>query len=175
MDEPRRRTVQVLDTTALLAGLLEHGPASLVTVKDIIEEVRYGGIAPERLMTAVDSGLLEVKTPNPIYISKVRETAEKSGDLPGLSNADINLIAVALEEHERGYDVTLVSDDYSIQNTAIQLGLKVLGSIHPTIRRPLKWFFICAGCGFEASSSTLVCPRCGSTVVKTARRQGSGY
>ncbi len=173
MGEPRRKSVQVLDTTALLAGMLEHGPTSLVTVQDVIDEVRFGGIAPERMLTAVESGLIQVKKPKPSYLKRVCEAAERTGDLHALSKADVNLLAVALEEREEGCDVILVSDDYSIQNTGIELGLTVRSSIHPPIRRPLKWRYICSGCGLEPSPPADVCPRCGSAVVKKRARNES--
>ncbi|MEM4373400.1 MAG: NOB1 family endonuclease [Nitrososphaerota archaeon] len=171
MGEPRRRAVYVLDSTAILAGLLESGTSRLVTVRDVVDEVRYGGLAPERLATAIESGLVDVKTPSPSYIARVRDAAVRTGDVASLSKADISLIAAALEEAESGYNVTLVTDDYSVQNTAKHLGLQVHGSIHPTIRAPVQWFFRCGGCGMELDTAGETCPRCGSPLIKRVRRR----
>lgn len=57
------------------------------------------------------------------------ETAQKSGDLPVLSHADIEAIALALPK-----SATLVTDDYAMQNVAEYLGIKWLSVHHRGIR-----------------------------------------
>ncbi|GBC69356.1 tRNA(fMet)-specific endonuclease VapC [archaeon HR01] len=154
---------------ALLSGFVEYGPAELMTVSEVVDEVRYGGLAPERLMAAIESGLVVVREARPETVLKVLDAAAETGDRERLSKADIHLIALALEEHEKGSDVTIISDDYSIQNTASYMGLKVRGGVRPTIKKVVRWFSICVGCGYQSSSIVEKCPRCGGEMVRKSK------
>ena len=62
------------------------------------------------------------------------ETAQKSGDLPVLSHADIEAITLALQE-----SATLVTDGYAMQNVAEYLRIRWLSVHHRGIRERRPW------------------------------------
>ncbi|MEM4509064.1 MAG: ribonuclease VapC, partial [Archaeoglobaceae archaeon] len=75
----------------------------------------------------------------------------------------------ALDEKEKGNEVVLVTDDYSIQNVAMALGIEFESVIHPRISKGFKWVRICRGCGRKVESD--VCPICGGeTVIRKVKK-----
>ena len=81
-----------------------------------------------------------------------------------LSETDIRLIARALDEARSGKKPVLVTDDYSIQNVALLLGIEVETVIQPGISKAFKWIKVCRGCGRKVTEGD-VCPICGSEVI----------
>ena len=51
------------------------------------------------------------------WLKNAREIAAKSGDLPRLSDVDLDILALAL-----GLDLPLITDDYRLQNTMKNVG-----------------------------------------------------
>jgi len=165
MEHPKK--IYVLDTSAILSGQLEGGSGRYLTCQGVVEEVKFGNLGPERVEAAVNQGLLRVVSPSREALEEVSYKARLTGDLPSLSNTDVELLAVALDEKKSGHAVALVSDDYSIQNTAHMLKLQVFGTIHPGIRKPVQWSFRCEVCGSIYEPVVEYCPSCGGKVRKT--------
>jgi UPF0271 protein len=111
---------------------------------------------------ALKSGRLKIADPKGESVKKVVSKASETGDVSSLSKTDVDVIALALEKK-----TALLSDDYAIQNTARQLGLKVEFTAQDGIKKTVRWMRLCEGCGrrFEASK-TGVCPVCGSRLRK---------
>ncbi len=162
--------VYVLDTTAILAVQLEPGPAELLTVQEVVDEVVYGGLAPQRLATAIAKNIVKIKKPSKQSIEKVFEAARRTGDLPKLSKADINLLAAAMDMLSEGFKVVVLSDDYNLQNTALKLGLEVSGIARQPIRTLREWVQRCLICGKVFEQYFDSCPVCGGEVVRQSRR-----
>jgi UPF0271 protein len=72
---------------------------------------------------------------------------------------------------KNGYYVTVVSDDYSIQNVVKFSGLKFSPVMTRGISRTIRWFLYCSGCGkvFHDSNIT-VCDVCGTKLKRKMRR-----
>ncbi|MEM4287448.1 MAG: NOB1 family endonuclease [Candidatus Caldarchaeum sp.] len=168
------RKVYVLDTTAILATQLEPGAAELVTVQDVVEEVVYGGLAPQRLATALAKNVVRVRKPSKQSVEKVSSAAVATGDLPKLSKADINLLAAACDEQSEGKRVVVLSDDYSLQNTALTLGLEVAGIARMPVRSLRKWSGQCKVCGKVFDKLVKACPVCGGEVVRRVKAADRG-
>jgi rRNA maturation endonuclease Nob1 len=83
------RKVYVLDTTAILATQLEPGKAELVTVQEVVDEVVYGGLAPERLSMALSRKVLKLRKPSKQSVEEVSLKARERGELGRLSKTDI--------------------------------------------------------------------------------------
>jgi len=164
-----KRKIYVLDTTAFLASFVEGGAARLVTVQEVVDEVEYGGLAPQRLETALSKGVVEVLKPSKEAVEDVVAAARRCGDLAKLSQSDIQLLAVASMLSTEN-DVTIVSDDYSVQNTALHLGIKVMGVARQPIRHMIKWVLRCSYCGKVYEGSWKRCPECGGELVRIARK-----
>lgn len=88
---------------------------------------------------------------------KVKEEAGKTGDLGRLSPVDISVLALALDTGG-----TILSDDYSIQNTALSMGIPYRAVGTSGISRKFKWNYRCIGCGRWFKEKSEECPICGS-------------
>jgi len=167
MAEPEKKPrTYVLDTSAILAGRLEAGLGKYLTSRGVVDEVRFGNLALERLEAAIEQGSLSVAVPRPETLDKVMAAARETGDLSFLSTTDLELLAIALQESSEGRDVTLITDDYGIQNTAKALNIKFSGAAHPVIRRAVRWSFVCDSCKTSLPQPADKCPYCGNVVRK---------
>src|SRR5208283_1895094 len=167
------KRVIVLDTSAFLAGF---DPFSLseeqVTVPKVEEEIRKNSIILVRFKTALENGKLKVKAPSEESLNKVKASATKVGDSFLLSETDIQLLALALELKATGYTPQIVTDDYSIQNVATQLGMEFLALATFGIKRLLEWIRYCPACHREypANCSSKECLVCGTELKRKPRR-----
>ncbi|HDJ66193.1 MAG TPA: hypothetical protein ENF33_00550 [Nitrososphaeria archaeon] len=157
--------IKVLDSTALFLGFTERSGAKLVTCKEVLEEVKYGG-GELRAAAIRGGGLVKILEPNKDYVEKVREEASKVGE-HDLSETDIKLLALALQLSNEGVEASIVTSDYSIQNLAKILGLRVEPILHRGIKKVIKWITYCEICGWrgEAEPGT-PCPRCGARLKR---------
>ncbi|MGD0995810.1 MAG: ribonuclease VapC [Candidatus Bathyarchaeia archaeon] len=171
-DKPCKRVI-VLDTSAFLAGF---DPFSLseeqVTVPKVEEEIRKNSIILVRFKTALENGKLKVKAPSEKFLNKVKASASKVGDSFLLSETDIQLLALALELKAIGYTPQIVTDDYSIQNVATQLGMEFLALATFGIKRLLEWIRYCPACHREypANCSSKECLVCGTELKRKPSR-----
>ncbi|MCS6769565.1 MAG: NOB1 family endonuclease [Candidatus Caldarchaeum sp.] len=164
------RKVYALDTRAFLSVQLEPGPAELITVQEVVDEVLYGGLAPERLATALARQVVKLKKPSQSSVERVKVAAASTGDLPRLSKADVNLLAAAFDAFSEGASVVVLSDDYSLQNTALKLGLEVAGLARQPVKELREWISKCVVCGKVYGRAVGdVCPSCGGEVVRYVR------
>ena len=179
------KRVIVLDTSAFLAGFDPFSkrrqvpgfdPFSLseeqVTVPKVEEEIRKNSMILVRFKTALENGKLKVKAPSEEFLNKVKASASKVGDSFLLSETDIQLLALALELKATGYAPQIVTDDYSIQNVATQLGIEFLALATFGIKRLLEWIRYCPACHREypANCSSKECLVCGTELKRKPRR-----
>jgi UPF0271 protein len=125
-----------------------------------------------RFNTAVESGKIKIKSPSEEYCSKVKASAGKIGDSYLLSETDSQLLALALEYKVEGYDPQIVTDDYSIQNVATQMGIEFLALATFGIRRLLEWIRYCPACHkqYPINSSFNTCQVCGTDLKRKPKR-----
>jgi UPF0271 protein len=171
--EKQCKGVFVLDTSAFLAGF---DPFSVgteqVTVSKVEEEILRNSMIKMRFETAVESGKVKVKTPTQKFSDSVKTFASKVGDSFKLSEADMQLLALALELKAEGYTPKIVTDDYSIQNVATQMGIGFLALTTFGIKRLLEWIRYCPACHREypANCKTKECQICGTELKRKPRR-----
>ena len=147
--------VYVIDSNVVFLRKI-HGSA--VTIPEVVEEIRD---EDSKLYLSLHN--VRVKEASNENIERVLKVAKKTGDIHKLSETDVKLIALALDETNKGEEVVLVTDDYSIQNVAKLFGIDIETVIHPGISKAFKWVKVCKGCGRRLSSD--VCPICGSEAV----------
>jgi UPF0271 protein len=139
--------VIVLDTSAFLAGYDAFSVSDeQVTVPKVEEEILRNSMVKLRFQTAVESEKVKIKEPAEKFTDAAKASASKVGDFHKLSQADIQLLALALQLRTEGYMPQIVSDDYSIQNVAKQLGIEFLALATLGIRRQLEWIRYCPAC-----------------------------
>ena len=150
-----------MDASVFMYGLRVLG--TVYTVPQAVSEVRSSD-AEVMLQTFIKEGL-RIEEPLKEDVDAVTEKAKSTGDYVKLSQADIDLLAKALE-----VSGTLVTDDYSIQNVAAGLGIETQQIRQAGIKHALSWRRKCVGCG-RVYDKEAICPICGSEVkLKPAKR-----
>jgi UPF0271 protein len=92
----------------------------------------------------------------------MKAAATASGDAGVLSEADIDLLALA-----RDLSAVIVTDDFAVQNVAIRMGIETQ-QIQQRRARRVRWRFRCTGCGryYRESGD---CPICGAPMKRTMK------
>jgi UPF0271 protein len=168
MDNTLKKAV-VLDTSALIAGF---DPLSIegehYTVPKVKDEIAENSMADVRFKIAVENGKLRVRIPNEISLSKIKASATIVGDTFFLSETDLQVLALALELKTEGYTPLIVTDDYSIQNVANQVGIEFASLATYGIRRRLHWIRYCPACHrkYPADSKQKTCEVCGTPLKR---------
>ncbi len=148
--------VFVIDSSVIFLRKAHYG--KMVTIPEVVDEIKDEN---SRLYLSLLD--LKVEEATNESIERVIKVAKKTGDIHKLSDTDIKLLAKALDEMKKGNEAVLVTDDYSIQNVAMFLGLKIENIIQPTISKVFKWVKVCKGCGRKVEGD--ICPVCGSEAI----------
>ena len=163
----------VLDTSAFLVGF---DPFSVgedqATVPKVKEEIKTNSMTWVRFKTAVENGKLKVKAPSEEFLNRVKASAITVGDSFFLSETDMQILALALELKAAGYNPQIVTDDYSIQNVATQMGIEFAALATFGIRRLLEWVRYCPACHREypADYGSTKCTVCGTELKRKPRK-----
>ncbi len=164
----------VLDASAFIAGL---DPFSLegevFTVPGVKAEVGPSAMGSLRLRMAEESGKLVVRAPSREALEKAREASAYMGDVIKLSEVDLELIALAIELREEGYEPVLATDDYAIQNVAERVGIAYTPLATFGIRERLRWEVYCPACyrRYPPDVDFRECPVCGTPLKRKPVRK----
>lgn len=157
----------VLDASAFMLGGIEFQSESSYTTESVVNEVKANVIQKSRVEGLIASNVLKICLPQGKYIDLVLGKAAELGEATSLSKTDIELLALALELSSKGLDVTIISDDYSVQNVAGSLGLKWSGIKYTGITRVIHWKMICESCKYETyDARRSICPNCGAKMKR---------
>ena len=152
-----------LDASAFYAGIAFLSGSKCMTTSAIFVEVEH--IKTAALDALVQAGNLQIIDPDIKSIEAVSIAAKKTGDIVNLSEADISILALALERK-----VTLASDDYAVANVAARLGVKVVASSGKGIREIRKHIAYCSACGKAFSPDKQECPLCGNKLKRRYKK-----
>lgn len=161
--------VLILDASAFLSGAaasLKFRPGEILVTHEVVEEVGKG--KPKQLIDRLFSVGLEIR--NAPDFDLARKAAGETGDMELLSEADISVIALAMENKGS----TVMTDDFRIQNVLKLLKIEFMpaGELGDRkIEEVWRWTFRCKGCGryFENSPGG-DCPVCGSPIRKVRKK-----
>jgi UPF0271 protein len=165
----------VLDTSAFVAG---YDPFSVseeqFTTPKVEEELHIDNLTSMRFTLAVESGRVKVTAPSQESLEKARVSASSVGDSHFLSGTDTEILALALELKAGGCSPQIVTDDYSIQNVATQMGLGFVSLATFGIRRVLKWIRYCPACRkqYSAEYRSNTCRICGTQLKRKPQKTG---
>ena len=151
----------VLDTSAILSGKDLPADSELFSSPKIVDELKHGRMK-RQLDFLIESGL-KILSPSEKSKEEVVASAENTGDIVRVSDADMEILALAKE-----LKAILLTDDYSIQNIASKLGVEFTGISQEGISKTIKWRIRCKGCGRYWEKMHKMCPVCGSE-LKTTR------
>lgn len=153
----------VLDTSALLSWPVERCRGQIVSVLQQVELARVD----EQRWLLIDALDMDWRTATPEQRQVVLDVASQTGDLPRLSDVDIDLLALAIAN-----DTDLVTDDYRMKNVARAASIGVQGVLTSGGKKQWKWVLRCIGCRQVESVSADAhrskkddvkeCDRCGS-------------
>ncbi len=161
-------TVYVLDSTPLLTG---YSPSMVTnqhyTTQEILDELGKD----EQLRIEVVREWLQIREPSTKSIKAVKVAATATGDSLVLSSADLSVLALSIEISEEGRKVTLLTDDYAVQNVASKLQIPFQNYAWRGIRRTIIWELYCPTCRKTYNTQRRTCPNCGSTLKRRATPQ----
>ena len=128
-----------------------------------------------RLKIALKNRKIDLRRPSNQYRKKVIERASEIGDAHLLSDTDIDLLAIALELKEQGYDPKIVTDDYSIQNVASRLTINFVSLTTSGITLVFKWRRYCPGCykKYNSNQKLNFCLICGTKLKRKPEKAKS--
>jgi UPF0271 protein len=154
----------VADASAFIQGLPFGGILKLYTTPLVEKELE--GLKGIGLQVAAN---LIVMSPSEEALKKVRESAKTTGDDARVSEADIEVLALAVE-----LKLPIITDDYSIQNLAWHLKVDFITVREKGIVEEVHWTYRCRGCHKTFDKKLDDCPVCGSEVRSYRGPKGTG-
>jgi len=128
---------EVVDTSALISWPLERLFGSLASPKQKNELITNH---PER-MDIIDAIEIKWENPDKESIRKITDISKETGDIAGLSQIDIEILALAIEN-----DCILITDDYRMQNIAEYSKIEWRSVNTDGIKNIWEWEIVCMGC-----------------------------
>ncbi|MHA2036208.1 MAG: NOB1 family endonuclease [Promethearchaeota archaeon] len=166
----------IFDTNIFLKGLeFNLIPGIIYTTPRIIQEIKVNKYKDKnrnilnRIEVALANKKLIVKSPLEKFFKIVEKKAKKTGDFNALSEADKQLIALAVELNDtESQDVILFSDDYSIENVCSELNISYSPLYKEGIETKIMWEVFCSFCQktFKADDLQKRCEICGSKLKR---------
>ncbi len=167
--------VLVLDTSAFVMGI---NPSAFdlptYSVMSVLDELIPNSLPHTRFGTSRDSGHLTVKKPTSLSMKTVEETSSRVGDVGVLSNADIEVLALALDLKNNDQSPAIVSDDYAIQNVSETLGIEHASLATFGISQKFDWTYYCPACfrRYTTEDAGQPCRVCGTPLKRKVVRKG---
>ncbi len=152
----------ILDTSALINWPIDALDGGFAVNGQRSEVER---IAPERILS-IETARVNWISPSTESVQESTVIARKTGDLDGLSETDLHLLALAIELSGHMH-----TDDYRLQNLCKTVGVRWSPVVSEGISDVWNWEIRCRGCGAlvagaentrPASQEIGVCPECGS-------------
>ncbi|UCC58242.1 MAG: hypothetical protein JSW14_07830 [Candidatus Bathyarchaeum sp.] len=168
-----RRAI-VLDTSAFIAGFDPLAVSDRqYTVPEVRRELAGGSMPSMRFNAAVENRKLMVRKPKDSFLQEIREASRKVGDMRYLSEADLQVLALALELKGRGLSPLIVTDDYSIQNVANKIDVEFTSLMTFGIKFRFKWILYCPACyrKYPADYKYKICEVCGTTLKRKPKKK----
>ncbi|MEM1515640.1 MAG: hypothetical protein QXH24_06290 [Candidatus Bathyarchaeia archaeon] len=164
-----KHRVLVLDTSAFIDGF---DPTTIdekiYTVPEVELELTDESTSKFRFIMSLKYGRLIVISPEHKYVDFIKSISSKIGDSIMLSKTDIQVLALAAQLKDSGYDTVIITDDYSIQNTAEKIGLKYIPLANLGIRYQFHWILRCPACSkkYPQDRKEMICEDCGTQLER---------
>lgn len=126
-----------------------------------------------RFNAAVENKRLMIRVPLDSSLQEVKEASRRLGDVRYLSEADSQVLALALELKRAGLLPLIVTDDYSIQNVANQIGVGFTSLMTYGIRFRFNWILYCPACHrkYRSDYRFKSCEVCGTNLKRKPLRR----
>jgi UPF0271 protein len=147
-----------LDAGAFYTGLVFLSSAyQYWTTQAIFDEVKHIKRSHGAIEALLESNTLQVLNSDRKNIDKVVAAARRTGDYQKLSEADISIIALALQ-----LGIVLVTDDFAVANLATTLKIPVKSVASKGITHTRRWIAYCSACGRAFGPNAKECRLCGN-------------
>ena len=126
-----------------------------------------------RFEAASERGRLKLLKPETRFLKEAERASREVGDLVFLSDADLEILGLALQLKSQGYKPFIVTDDYSIQNVAEKVNVDFTPLATFGIKFQLKWLRYCPACRkkYPPEYRFEVCEVCGTTLKRKPLRK----
>jgi len=169
-----KRRVIVLDTSAFIAGFDPLTvPEKQYTVPEVKKELIAGSMPWMRFNAAVENRKLIIRNPKDSFFQEIQEASRKVGDMRYLSEADLQILALALELKGRGLSPLIITDDYSIQNVANKIDVEFTSLLTFGIKFRFKWILYCPACyrKYPSDYKFKICEVCGTELKRKPKKK----
>ena len=136
------------------------------TVDAVEKELSLGTISQLRFRLSKEKGDLTVKPPTLRARETVETLSRKTGEKGYLSEADRDVVALAVDLRDLGLEPVIVSDDYAIQNLAEHLGLGYGSLANFGIVHRFRWVMYCPACHRRYKPPEKKCRVCGTELKR---------
>ena len=157
MDSQNSVSNYAFDAGAFYAGIPFLSSGNYCTTQAVFDEVKHIKKSHSAIEALLDAGNLQVIDPDKNNIEKAKTTARMTGDYQELSQADISIIALALQ-----LNLVLVTDDYAVANVATILKIPIESSSGKGIKETRRWIAYCGACGRAFGPNAKECRLCGN-------------
>ena len=164
----------VLDTSAFIAGFDPMAvPEKQYTVPEVKNELNADSMPWMRFNAAIENGKVMILKPQDSAFQEILEASKKVGDMRNLSEADMQVLALALELKGRGLTPLIVTDDYSIQNVANKIDVEFTSLMTFGIKFRFKWILYCPACyrKYPPDYKSQVCEVCGTELKRKPKKK----
>jgi endoribonuclease Nob1 len=159
-------TVLVLDTSAFIMGFNPSKAQDAYSVRAVEKELSEGTMPQLRFRMFSEKGDLIVRTPSPRGESLVEEASSRAGESGYLSDADREVLALAMDLKLEGKEPVVVSDDYAIQNLADHLQISHSSLANFGIVHRFDWIMYCPACFRRYKPPLKKCGVCGTELKR---------
>jgi UPF0271 protein len=166
----------IIDATAFIAGfnfnlITNRDPdVKIGTVSGIIDEVKKNPLMQDMIEIALEQKILQLLYPSDSNMDYINQISKQTGDLKALSENDKTLLAVCLDliSQSPPLNVCLMTDDYSIQNSAKKLHIPITPFRRQGIKKKIKWEIYCPNCyhTYSADQLGLECEMCSAKLKR---------
>ncbi|MDQ3969655.1 MAG: nucleotide-binding protein [Thermoproteota archaeon] len=158
MDSQDSHFEYALDAGAFYTGLVFLSSAyQYWTTQAIFDEVKHIKRSHGAIEALLESNTLHVLNSDRKNIDKVVAAARRTGDYQKLSEADISIIALALQ-----LKIVLVTNDYAVANVATTLKIPVKSVASKGVMHTRRWIAYCSACGKAFGPNAKECRLCGN-------------
>jgi len=165
MNQQTKLKVYILDTSVIMSGKPINLDTNMVTTSSVSKEFSPGGKDYRNFQFLIEKGL-KIQDPTKESMKQIKDISTKTGDKERLSQADKEILALALDVNKDD-EAIILTDDYSIQNVAQELKIKFEPVSKRGITKKFKWTYQCRGCGKKFKENINTCPICGSSIKYT--------
>jgi endoribonuclease Nob1 len=136
------------------------------TVPSVEDELSKGTMTQLRFHVNKEKGKVILRYPTPRSLESVEVASAKAGEKGHVSQADREVIALALDLKQDGEDPVIVSDDYAVQNMAEHLHLPYGSLANFGIAHKFSWIMYCPACHRRWAGPDKTCRVCGTELKR---------